>query len=465
MLNFGLNAAIFLLIPTCFFTFADHYFYLDRGMISLDILALVFIRKIISNSLISFALVLLFLIDLFTSLSDTYFFNRQAFYESIKYFFVLPHAYLVLSICVIAVIALYLTVAFCLRRSSITLRDKVIFGVICSCIISVEFRNNSTQFSPRGKVSADLNLATSGVIRNITLFMKHPSFSSDTMFNVTTPIRESMLSIGNGLASKSIDKRPNVILIIMESFGINSDTNKYNNVIHPLQMLPSDKFDVCISRNKFYGNTENAETRELLGAIIVPYTSVVRSISHFVDGSIPHLFSEFGYATVGIHGFSGQNFDRYIWWKQIGFQQCLFVNDFLKEGYSPVGNLFRGIFDLDILDYMQSRQIDFQRQNKPFFMYFLTLNTHLPLSKNIMRKFGIIEVPSTNQSSGYIDSMQIKILTKICEIVNNSSNTIFYITGDHAPRLSGKEKGLYNKSYVPSIVIQPREYKIALQSN
>lgn len=434
-------------------------------MISLDILALVFIRKTISDSIISFALILLFLIDLFTSLSDTYFFNRQAFFESIKYFFVLPHAYLILSISVIAIIVLYLIVVLCLRRSSITMLDKVIFALFFSCIIITEFTNNSTQFSPKSKVSSDLNLATSGVIRNITLFMKHPSVSSDTTFYVSTSLRESMLSIGKVLTSKSFDKKPNVILIIMESFGINSDTNKYNKVIQPLQMLPSDKFDVCISRNKFYGNTEDAETRELLGAIIVPYTSVVRSVSHFIDGSVPHLFSEFGYETVGIHGFSGQNFDRYIWWKQIGFHQCLFANDFLKDGYSPVGNLFRGIFDLDVLDYMRSRQIDFQRQNKPFFMYFLTLNTHLPLSKNIMKKFGIIEVPSTNQSSGYIDSMQIKILTKISEIVNKSSNTIYFITGDHAPRLSGKEKGLYNKLYVPSIAIWPHEYEIALQAN
>jgi hypothetical protein len=96
------------------------------------------------------------------------------------------------------------------------------------------------------------------------------------------------------------------------------------------------------------------------------------------------------------------------------------------------------------------------------FIYILTLNAHLPLAKNVLDKYSFYVPRSGHQSTDCIDSIQKKILCKVTEIIKQSPNTIYFITGDHPSLTAGNGGKLYDKEYVPYIIICPNKYQFVL---
>ena len=446
---------------------AGNFFYLDRGLVSIDILCLIFLRQIIRNGFIAVLFIMLFCLDFLTSLAYINFGGMEGFYSSWKFFFSFQNW---LSICIGAlgiVVAIFLATVFLLKRSRVTISTKIGFAFLLAIIVLVDFASNTTEFSSVQSISSNINVATSASVRNISFFINYLKFKNSPVQpikKVTTPFRVLGENIRNGINDKSVKEKPNVVLIIMESFGFNRDASTIKDILSPLQEL-KDSFVVDIYKSRFYGGTEAAETRELLGLDGILFDKIISEAQQNIQRSLPQDFLDIGYKTIGIHGFSGHNFNRIIWWKEIGFQEEVFATDLHRIGYPLVGTFFRGIFDLDALDFLLKMEKDLQIRNESFFIYLLTLNAHLPFSMDLLNKYGIDK--NTNEAYSIpqlMNQVQKKIVIKIVDVIKQSPNTIFVFTGDHKPRMSKKDGALFDKYYVPSIIACPVKYRFLLEN-
>ena len=84
-----------------------------------------------------------------------------------------------------------------------------------------------------------------------------------------------------------------------------------------------------------------------------------------------------GYTTMAVHAFHHSMFERDEWYPVIGFEKEVFGEKLMNMTHRLCGNAFRGVCDAD-LPPMIAQQAAFSK--KPKFIYWLTLNTHIPVA-------------------------------------------------------------------------------------
>jgi len=132
-----------------------------------------------------------------------------------------------------------------------------------------------------------------------------------------------------------------------------------------------ERYDVSHGHVPYYGSTTNGELRELCGV----WGEYFRFDFDKAD-CLPKAYRAAGYETSAIHAFDSSFFDRTAWYPLLGFQRMEFKHDLVSEGVPLCGGLFPGACDRDIPALLASR---LKQASKPQFVYWLTLNTHLPV--------------------------------------------------------------------------------------
>ncbi len=131
------------------------------------------------------------------------------------------------------------------------------------------------------------------------------------------------------------------------------------------------RYEVSRGAVPYYGSTTNAELRELCGI----WGEYFRFDFARTD-CMPKTYRSAGYETSAIHPFDGSFFDRTTWYPLIGFQQTEFKSELLAKGVPLCGGLFPGACDRDIPALLAER---LKEASQPQLIYWLTLNTHLPV--------------------------------------------------------------------------------------
>jgi len=174
-----------------------------------------------------------------------------------------------------------------------------------------------------------------------------------------------------GLGMPPGDRR-HVVVVIVEGLGMPSapaekalfdaDWDRPNWRQH---------YEVSHGLVPYYGSTTNAELRELCGT----WGQYFRF--NFAEADcLPKTYRSAGYETVAMHAFDGSFFDRTRWYPLLGFERVQFKTDLEAEGARPCGGVFPGACDNDIPILLTAR---LKKAEKPQFIYWLTLNTHLPV--------------------------------------------------------------------------------------
>jgi phosphoglycerol transferase MdoB-like AlkP superfamily enzyme len=96
---------------------------------------------------------------------------------------------------------------------------------------------------------------------------------------------------------------------------------------------------------------------------------------------LPHVMAAKGYATTALHSFEPQMFWREKVYPNMGFQQTLFRDALYARGARHCPGLFPGACDRDVPAII-GRQLRAAKQ--PQFIYWLTLNSHLPVIGDAM---------------------------------------------------------------------------------
>lgn len=131
------------------------------------------------------------------------------------------------------------------------------------------------------------------------------------------------------------------------------------------------RYEVSHGSTAFFGSTTNGELRELCGS-----WSHYTSFDFAQADCLPARFRKAGHDTLAIHGFDAGFFGRESWYPRIGFARIVFADELERRGVPKCGGVFPGACDRHVPAII-GREL--ARAEKPQFIYWLTLNTHLPV--------------------------------------------------------------------------------------
>jgi len=162
----------------------------------------------------------------------------------------------------------------------------------------------------------------------------------------------------------------NVLIVVVESMGEHRNQAVGHWLLGQLLDGTADqRWQLSVDTVPFDGSTTAGELRTLCG-LSAHYSRLTADLA---AECLPQKMQALGYETVGLHGFSGNMFDRYSWWPKLGLTKVAFSGD-ISESTPRCGGAFRGVCDTNMVDEAM-RALRTPRR----FVYLLTLNTHMPL--------------------------------------------------------------------------------------
>lgn len=179
---------------------------------------------------------------------------------------------------------------------------------------------------------------------------------------------------GAGLPEASGAAPRHLLVVMVESLGAPVDNPELSRLIFARYNSPAvrERFDVKSGTTIYYGSTTSGEIRELCGRWGDYYDLVDRKDA----ACLPARLARDGYETSAYHSFAGEFFDRVSWYPNIGFDNLVFKDDLSKGGAETCGGVFPGVCDRDVPRQLAQR---LKSAEKPQFIYWLTVNSHLPV--------------------------------------------------------------------------------------
>lgn len=166
----------------------------------------------------------------------------------------------------------------------------------------------------------------------------------------------------------------NVVVVIVESLGYLIDDRARESVAAPLRTQRiADKYIVTAGQAEYDGATTSGEMRELCDTR-TRYAEFARESG---ASCLPGKLRNLGYSTLAVHGFSSGMFERKDWYPQIGFGKAVFGDELLLRLPRRCGSAFRSVCDADLPPLIAKEAAN---AKGPRFLYWLTLNTHIPVS-------------------------------------------------------------------------------------
>ncbi len=187
------------------------------------------------------------------------------------------------------------------------------------------------------------------------------------------PFTSAVGSSHFGAALPGAAKR-NLRVVMVESMGEPVGNAEMERLLFARYRQPAvtSRFELSTGTTTYYNSTTAGEVRELCGR----WGDYYDLLETRDDGCLPARLRRQGFDTTAYHSFSGGFFERSTWYPNIGFEHRIFAEQLLKEGTRMCGGVFPGACDRDVPRLMAEQ---LKHADKPQFIYFLTVNSHLPV--------------------------------------------------------------------------------------
>lgn len=226
-----------------------------------------------------------------------------------------------------------------------------------------------------------------------------------------------------------------LLIVMVEALGVPMDNPEMSRLIFSRYRDPAvrSRFEVRTGTTIYYGSTTSGEIRELCGR----WGDYDALVTQRDDSCLPAKLARGGAETTAYHSFDGQFFDRDKWYPNIGFDKQLFRSELAKGGAEACGGVFPGVCDRDVPRQLAAH---LKAANKPQFVYWLTVNTHLPVPERNNLDTGNCARLSPSLASEYpmicrqiaiwdaIDAAMVKEITAA-----DFPPTDILLVGDHMP--------------------------------
>lgn len=254
---------------------------------------------------------------------------------------------------------------------------------------------------------------------------------------------------------------PNVVVVIVESWGQPLDAQLDQALYEPfVDPRVTDNYDVSKGSVAFNGTTVPAEARELCNSKMG--FNILLASPDLLHGCLPAVLHDRHYESISIHGYSGSLFQRKMWYPKVGFDQSWFGPDLDKLNLPRCGGAFSGTCDADIAGWIESSILSVDT-GSPRFIYWVTLNSHLPLpARPNLPDDGVCSAllllrDSVSLCSWFRLVRNVHLSIQKVALAPPARPTVFILVGDHAPPFSDPElRQNFSATDVPYILLTPK---------
>lgn len=200
------------------------------------------------------------------------------------------------------------------------------------------------------------------------------------------------------------------------------------------------------------------EARELCGNTLG--FRILRSSSAQLASCVPQRLSAAGYRTTAVHGMEGHFFNRVTWYRTIGFQETWFHSQLSAIGLPTCAGPFSGTCDSAIADWIGNR-LSSPRNSSPQFIYWVTLNSHLPVPTPAPlphpASCGFSSALAASPALCSWFQLETNVHESVARLAASAQRpTIFILVGDHAPPFSSPDlRAQFSAEDVPYIALAP----------
>lgn len=239
-----------------------------------------------------------------------------------------------------------------------------------------------------------------------------------------------------GFGTVTTGSQRHLMLIMVESLGEPVGNEEMDRLLFARFNSPEvrERFELSSGETTFYNSTTAGEIRELCGRW-GDYYDVLETRD---ESCLPARLAKVGYETRAYHSFTGAFFDRVQWYPNIGFEKSKFAEEmFAGGGVRECGGVFPGVCDRDV-PVLLAREL--KAAEKPQFIYWLTVNAHLPVPPGMnldvdnCEKISPIlarDYPMICRQFALWDQMDSAIVKEITAA--DFPETDILIVGDHMP--------------------------------
>lgn len=341
-------------------------------------------------------------------------------------------------ICIPAVVYLVWILNKYTIENNRNLKYKIVY--ICLFLMVLDSANGSNRLNLQMAYKYNSNIFSSAVVRLVDQQLhrnnSHTEFSNDYIESATSKYK----------AWDSTDK--NIVLIIVESMSTFNDDKVFKNLYEDL-LRNNNKFQITKGFiPKGYGSTPGAEYRELCQT----------KASHLYNDNVDYLsclpnILKFNYEPNSFHGSSKYVFNRNINYKKMGFTESAFLEQL--SNLDKCDGSFPGVCDLSLI--MTIQKI-LKESETPKFIYFLTLSSHLPVSRMLTTSESNLCSNLSIAAEACPFFFRLKdVINGIDRLLNTDTalKTDFIIVGDHpAPLLNSATSKMIDTNNVPYFIFQ-----------
>ena len=256
------------------------------------------------------------------------------------------------------------------------------------------------------------------------------------------------------------DEKPNLVLIVVESWGLSTQSDIANALVAPYARADIlAKYKVSQGTVPFYGATIAGEARELCGTTVG--IEVMEASQQQLSDCLPDRLATAGYHNVAIHGNDGGLFNRRAWYPRIGFNEVWFKDRLQAANLPNCIGAFKGTCDAAIAGWMSDRLKTPDPQ--PQFLYWMTLNSHLPVPNPAPLSSPVSCSFSNSLATQPAHCAWFQLIANLHESVYKlamgagTRPTVIVLVGDHAPPFSDPTvRSEFSHKVVPYVVLVPR---------
>ncbi len=434
---------------------------MERGFLNLEFGVLVAIYALWRFWPVLILLASALIADLFAPIAHTFYFEPNDAVRSLHYLSVLPHERLAWYVTALGAYVAAVLTAVCYLTWKLQRRKTAAAGILFVCAAALVCGVAEGQYScVKG---CDESSARTLVVRVPCSGIAYRFVS--VMFGQLTvasqPIESPMSHLPPLWSDALWSKRPNLVLITVESWGLMHDSALRGSLAASFSRAEVlRKYVVDEGSVPFVGNTIFGESRDLCGNLFSGGPE--NATGEELNSCYPARFAAAGYDTVGIHGFTPSMYGRDNWFPRIGFKKILFAPQLTALGMRTCVGGFVGTCDADIAGYVHGQILNTSPEH-PKFLHWMTLDSHLPVDPTRLAISGrdCDSAPLLAEDSTVCawHTLVRRVNETIATIAADPAlrPTVFVVTGDHAPPFyRSKRRSLFSQNHVPYVILKPR---------
>lgn len=444
-----LYVSFFLIVPNVFFNILSHFIYTKGALIDIDYLVLGFLFYYIPFILGFLLLFLIFALDTFFTIIPGFHFTDVNIIRSLEHI-------LHMNVFDLSILVFFVLVVFYFISKAIN-KIKTKTGAWACLIVLLVVLGIDMVLGKKAEIYFSTDHFSTSLINNFRKIATDLKDSEQIQVKGSMPAASDL--IAEPLSVGDIPSR--VVYIVLESIAEFTEEaandlqwRAFNNE------QVQNSYEIQTGSVAFKGTTVPAELRELCRLEFNTINPDLTEIA--VENCLVEQFKEHGFHTQSYHPFTGLFFNRYEWYPLLGFDDMFFVDDLDRKvgrkRCSPT-SYFDAACDESVLTLIHAQLLDVSHDKA--FIYWLTLNTHLPLDPLDLNPEFCALSHTTSQHKEICDSVQMHddLFSSIVEVMldPNLPPTLFILVGDHAPPfLSVDLRDAIDQKHVPYMIVWPK---------